>query len=147
MLSYDVGANLLFDDRIEELIIHDPRVVDFRPPRKYPDRIFGLKKTKTVANLLDADRGIGNLTLRCSPFRDLNDPLLFPFLIIEAKPERHSIGFEETQMQTALPIWALLNLQESVRIECSSAADSSPSLVWFIANRGDAWRVYGCYVT
>lgn len=121
--------------------------MDVQLPKKYPDRIFGLKKTKAVANLLDADLGISNRTPRCSPFRDLNDPLLFPFLIIEAKPERHSVGFEETQTQTALPIWALLNLQESVRIECSDTADSSPSLVWFIANRGDTWRVYGCYVT
>ena len=145
MVSLDVGENLLFDDRAEELIMHRP-LVEIQLPNKKPDRIFGLKKTKAFAKILDAD-GRDDEAPRCSPFKDCNDPLLFPFLIIEAKPEKKSVGFEETQTQTALPIWGLLKLQESIRADVSRESHSASPLVWFFANRGDSWRVYGCYAT
>ena len=147
MVSYDVGENLLFDSRAEELIMHEPLVEKIQLPKKKPDRIFGLKKTKAFAKILDVDGRDNDEDSRCSPFKDCNDPLLFPFLIIEAKPEKKSVGFEETQTQTALPIWELLRLQESIRAEVSEESHSTCPLVWFFANRGDSWRVYGCYVT
>lgn len=144
--SYDVGENLLFGDRAEELIMHGP-FKEIQLPKKKPDRIFGLKKTKNFAKILDVDGRDSNDALRCSPFKDSNDPLLFPFLIYEAKPEKMSVGFEETQTQTALPIWELLKLQESVRTDISGESHSTNPLVWFFASRGDSWRVYGCYIT
>jgi hypothetical protein len=126
--------------------MHGP-LVEILLPKKKPDRIFGLKKTKAFDKILDADRGDSDEASRCSPFKDCNDPLLFPFLIIEAKPEKRSVGFEETQTQTALPIWELLKLQENIRTEVSTESYSASPLVWFFANRGDSWRVHGCYVT
>lgn len=146
MDSYDVGESLLFDDRAEEVIMHGP-LVEIQLPKKKPDRIFGLKKTKTFAKILDIDRIDSDEASRCSPFKDCNDPLLFPFLIYEAKPEKMSVGFHETQTQTALPIWELLKLQESIRAGISRESHSPGPLVWFFANRGDSWRVYGCYIT
>lgn len=146
MVSLDVGQNLIFDDRAEELIIHGP-LVDTHLPKKKPDRIFGLKKTKAFAEILDVKKGYNNEASRCSPFKENTDPLLFPFLIIEAKPERRSAGFKEIQIQTALPIWELLKLQESIRVEVPGESHSGSPLIWFFANRGDSWRVYGCYVT
>ncbi|OBT81827.1 hypothetical protein VE02_09347 [Pseudogymnoascus sp. 03VT05] len=143
---YDVGDNPLFDDRAEEFILHGP-LMEIKLPKKKPDRIFGLKKTKAFAKILDADGRDCEEVSRCSPFKDCNDPLLFPFLIIEAKPEKRSVGFEETQTQTALPIWELLRLQEGIRAELLRDSHSASPLVWFFANRGDSWRVYGCYVT
>lgn len=145
MVSYDVGENLLVDDRAEELIMHGP-LMKSKPVKKRPDRIFGLKKTKAFAKILDADGRDSEEAFRCSPFKDCNDPLLFPFLICEAKPEKRSVGFEETQTQTALPIWELLKLQEGIRAEVPRESHSASPLVWFFANRGDNWRVYGCYV-
>lgn len=146
MHSYDVGGSLLFDDRSEEIIIHDP-LVKKQLPTKKPDRVYGLKKTKAFAKLLDTEAEDNDYTFRCSPFKDFNDPLLFPFLIIEAKPEKMSVGFEEARIQTALPIWGLLKLQESLSGEVSQKSDGATPLVWYFASRGDSWRVYGCYIT
>ncbi|OBT50479.1 hypothetical protein VE04_09294 [Pseudogymnoascus sp. 24MN13] len=143
---YDVGKNLLFDDRAEELIVHGPLVEKIQLPNKKPDRIFGLKKTKAFAKILDVDGRDDDEDCRCSPFKYCTDPLLFPFLIIEAKQDK-SVGFAETQTQTALPIWELLKLQDSIRAEVSGEPHSASPLVWFFAYRGDSWRVYGCYVT
>lgn len=131
---------------MEELIFHGPSE-EIHLPKKKPDRIFGLKNTKAFAEILDVDERYSDGASRCSPFKDSTDPLLFPFLIIEAKPERTSVGFEETQTQTALPIWELLKLQESIRVEVPGELHSASPLVWFFANRGDSWRVYGCYIT
>ncbi|OBT89299.1 hypothetical protein VE02_02609 [Pseudogymnoascus sp. 03VT05] len=144
---YDVGENLLFDNRAEELIMHGPLVEKIQLPKKKPDRVFGLKKTKAFAKILDVEGRDNDEDSRCSPFKDSIDPLLFPFLIIEAKPEKKSVGFDETQTQTAFPIWELLRLQESIRAEASRESQSACPLVWFFANRGDSWRLYGCYVT
>lgn len=146
MDSHEVGDSLLFDDRAEEPIMYGPPV-EIQLPKKKPDRVFGLKKTMTFAKILDINGGDSDEALRCSPFKDCNDPLLFPFLIIEAKPEKMSVGFEETQTQTALPIWELLKLQENVRADISRESHSTSPLVWFFAYRGDSWRVYGCYIT
>ncbi|ELR07798.1 hypothetical protein GMDG_00419 [Pseudogymnoascus destructans 20631-21] len=77
---YDVGENLLFDDRAEELIMHGPLVEKIQLPKKKPDRIFGLKKTKDFAKILDIEGRDNDEDSRCSPFKDCNDPLLFPFL-------------------------------------------------------------------
>ncbi|KFY35801.1 hypothetical protein V494_05585 [Pseudogymnoascus sp. VKM F-4513 (FW-928)] len=143
---YDVGVNPLFDDRAEEFILHGP-LMETKLPKKKPDRIFGLKKTRAFAKILDADGRDYEDVPRCSPFKNCIDPLLFPFLIIEAKPEKSSVGFEETQTQSALPIWELLRLQEGIRAEQSTESQSASPLVWFFAYRGESWRVYGCYVT
>lgn len=146
MVSLDVGENLLFDNRAERLIMHRP-LMKIHLPKKKPDRIFGLKKTEAFAEILNVDERNSDEAPRCSPFKNSTDPLLFPFLIIEAKPEKKSSGFEETQTQTALPIWELLKLQERIRVEVPGHSHCGSPLVWFFANEGDTWRVYGCYVT
>jgi hypothetical protein len=51
MVSYDVGENSLFDDRAEELIMHGPHM-EIQLPKKKPDRIFGLKKTRLLLKFL-----------------------------------------------------------------------------------------------
>jgi hypothetical protein len=107
-------------------------------PRQRPDRVWGLRRTKAFEKYLPSNSD----PITSSPFSDFVDPVLFPFLILEAKRERYSEGFEEMEMQTALPIWRLLQLQESLHFKTSQ--DSS-ALVWFFASRGDLWRVYGCY--
>ena len=52
--------------------------------------------------------------IRCSPFKAESDPLLFPFLVLEAKSESSQAGFDDIQTQTAFPIWSLLKLQEGL---------------------------------
>jgi hypothetical protein len=142
--SYDLGTNPLFDNRADEMVIYDPRVSIHNVPRK-PDRVVGLKKTRVFASLFDTST-LGD-NIRSTPFSESEDPLLFPFLVLEAKREKSTEGFEEIQTQTAFPIRELLQLQEGIRASASQQTPSAAPLVWFIANRGDSWRVYGCYIT
>lgn len=148
--------NSLFDDRVQELIIHDSTLRS-KLPRKEPDRIYGLQATRNLEDLLSTPLpgpsiGAGGSTVgdmvRSSPFRSGSDPLLFPFLILEAKSESSSSGFDDIQAQTAFPIWALLKLQEDLQshVEAADAKCQFHPLVWFLASRGDAWRVYGCHI-
>lgn len=122
-------------------------------PKQEPDRVYGLQKTQNFDDLLSeppAD-GLGftlRQTIRTSPFKEGTDPLLFSFLILEAKAEKSSNGFVDIIMQTMFPIHALLKLQKGLQDKMSDTTENDLSpLVWFLANRGDSWRVYGCYVS
>ena len=135
-------------------MIHDPLVKSQLPTQK-PDRVFGLRKTKAFDAVLDMlespanamiDRVSSTEAIRCSSFKDCDDPLLFPFLLLEAKPEQISKGFQDIQIQTAFPIWALLRIQEDLQGRAYKDTASGSPLIWFFANRGEYWRVYGCYI-
>ena len=78
-----------------------------------------------------------------SPFGDKCEPLLFLFLILEAKTNESS-SFQLIETQTAFPIRALLQLQHELR---SHAEILLPfPLVWFLASRGSEWRIYACFI-
>ena len=113
-----------------------------------------------MANTSPDDQGysVGEC-IRTSPFKEGTEPLLFPFLVLEAKAEKSSNGFVDIQTQTMFPVRALFKLQEDLQLEMlksqqdlrdemvdTTENDLGP-LVWFFANRGDSWRVYGCYIT
>jgi len=106
----------------------------------------GLQKTKAFENVLGKS-GIDEVIRRFSPFARSRVPLLMPFLIVEAKADNSSDGFDNILMQTAFPIWALLRMQENLRDLTTGYSSQTSPLVWFIANRGDCWRLYGCCVT
>jgi hypothetical protein len=152
--SYEIGTNALFEDRTQELIVHDPELRSLLPKHE-PDRIYGLQATRNFADLLSrpipgpAPPGeaiiLGDL-VRSSPFKGESDPLLFPFLVLEAKSESSANGFDYIQTQTSFPIWALLKLQEDLQSHLVDAEPCFDPLVWFFANRGDAWRIYGCHL-
>jgi hypothetical protein len=155
--SYEIGTNKIFDDRAQEMVVHDHTIAaELSKLKQEPDRVFGLRLTRNFQDILSqsiaspSDRSgyttIGQL-IRTSPFKPENDPLLFPFLILEAKKESNSSGFEDIQAQTAFPIWSLLRLQENLQSHLVKDEYCFDPLVWFLASRGDVWRVYGCYVT
>jgi hypothetical protein len=84
--------------------------------------------------------------LEFTPFEERKRPLMFPFLISEAKTERGD-SFDACERQTAFPIWKLLRLQDELQIRAQqSLSEQGGPLVWFFANRGEDWRLYGCYV-
>jgi len=150
-----MGTNPLFDDRTQEVIIHDP-LLKSQLPKQEPDRVYGLQATKNFETLLSsptivssADGSNSSLgdSIRSCPFKEGIEPLLFPFLILEAKSEKSSCGFDDIQTQTAFPILALLKLQNDLHSQETGTEPGNPPLVWFFANRGDAWRVYGCCVS
>lgn len=95
----------------------------------------------------NSDRPTLRDAIKFSPFKEGIEPLLFPFLILEAKSEGSAQGFDAIQTQTAFPIWALLRLQEDLHSRATDAELGTSPLVWFFANRGDAWRVFGCYIS
>lgn len=121
--------------RFQTRFFHDPadRLTRKGLGSQDPDRVFGLRHTKAFEESVPALAG-----LRRSPFRD--SEVLYPFLIIEAKSEKNGPGFESIETQTAFPIRTLLKLQKDLSI---ASGISLKPLVWFLANEGDKWGVYG----
>jgi hypothetical protein len=138
------------------MIIHDPVLRSQLRKKKAPDRVYGLQMTNNFEMLLSTslastisngpDTTLGEIVRSC-PFKEGVEPLLFPFLILEAKSEKSSNGFNDIQAQTAFPILALLKLQEDLLAKATDSHLADGPLTWFFANRGDAWRVYGCCVS
>lgn len=139
-------------------------------PERRPDRVYGLCQTTnfedrlggTARNVLDgasrdtasvlqtaAESGNEELLvedfLQATPFHQRGEPLLFPFLILEAKSEEGK-GHRNCGIQTSLPIWGLLKGQERlIELSCPLEELGGP-FVWYISYLGDSWRVSGCYI-
>lgn len=151
----DIGINELFDDRVQEFFIYD-RSLQEQLPKKAPDRVVGLNATANFREILSrpvasahtqAPRATIEDLVRISPFRSDADPLLFPFLLLEAKSEISTSSFDDIRIQSALPIQILLKLQAGLQSHQPAPDPFFNPLVWFLAFRGDYWRVYGCYLT
>ena len=155
-LRYESSLKSVFEDKVEELVIPDDPIVAGKKSenRRKPDRIFGLRETKNFETLLDKipitgqDRsGALRDTLQYTPFKDVtNNPLLFPFLILEAKSEISNDAFTDIEFQTAYPIKILLELQLKLFKQAAGTKVFEP-LVWFLGHRGDTWKVYACYMS
>ncbi|KAE9371916.1 hypothetical protein N431DRAFT_342019 [Stipitochalara longipes BDJ] len=155
-----IGLNRIFDYRADELIIQGGEAHFELRPRK-PDRVHGLQQTKFFTQAIQAitsniqirtmeaaTAGGLNETLTAfqfTPFEERARPLIFPHLISEAKTERGD-SFEACERQTAFPIWTLLKLQEDLQIRAGQRLEEQGGpFVWFFANRGEEWRLYGCF--
>lgn len=132
----------------------DPKTRPKRSPwRRRPDRIVGLQERGSLDRRLDSiarrlqDAAVTNTireTTECTILNSKSGQLLFPFLVIEAKSESGR-GFNVCGRQTALPIWKMLKIQEELQSQSKRNLDYGGPLVWYIAYRGEAWRLYGCY--
>ena len=72
--------------------------------------------------------------------------MLLPFLVLEAESNVAKEKFDDIKIQTAFPIRILLKLQEDLRVQSENfKRSSSPPLVWFLANKGFQWQIYGCW--
>ncbi|KAF4184210.1 hypothetical protein CNMCM7927_008210 [Aspergillus lentulus] len=114
----------------------DRRLLEQGVSQRHPDRIIGLEHTASLKQLLPSSQ-----SLRHSPFADGH--VSYPFVLIEAKSEKGSPGFESVERQSAFPLRTLLKLQQD--LQQVNHIPISP-LVWFMANQGDEWRVYACIV-
>ena len=104
--------------------------------KQRPDRVIGLRLTKTLAERIASDRFRTNIH---TPF--LGKDVFYPFLVLEAKKEKGlGPGFTGIEHQTAFPIRNFLKLQQNLRQETGV---DFPCLVWFFAFRGEEWRLYG----
>ncbi|KAH7219627.1 hypothetical protein DER44DRAFT_847716 [Fusarium oxysporum] len=137
------GISPLFDDRAEEAIVYSSELRAELPKREHrPDRVFGLQVTERLSRLLNYAEDI-----RSSPFRLDGDPLVYPFLVIEAKSEKGSDAFTDTQVQTAFAIRELLSIQQELAHVANENEewDGGP-LVWFLSYKGEQWRVFAAYI-
>jgi hypothetical protein len=86
-------------------------------------------------------------SIRSTPFRPDGELIIFPFLVLEAKFEKSTDNFSDIETQTAFTIHLLLTLQEDLRKATGedSGWETGP-LVWFLANKGEQWRVASAYI-
>lgn len=92
--------------------------------------------------------GVCNETdLKATPFCKGGRPLLFPFLVLEAKSEKGRDYFGAIRTQTAFSVRTLLKMQADLQLATmgQSSCLGGP-LVWFLANKGAVWRVSAGYV-
>lgn len=153
--SYELGICPLFDDRAEENVVHDQQVLEDLPKKGLPDRIYGLRMTKRLERLLlwsedkrptSGGKTIGE-SIRTSPFRADGEPVVFPFLIVEAKSEKGRDSFSDIEVQTAFAIRTLLKIQQDLHEAAGEESESEASpLVWFFSYKGDQWRVSAAFV-
>ncbi|CZR59535.1 uncharacterized protein PAC_09429 [Phialocephala subalpina] len=139
-----LDLNHIFDYRADEFIVHGGEAHYDLRPRK-PDRVYGLQQTKFFTQALQAitatiqDRVTEEAELdenfkafQFTPFEERARPLIFPFLISEAKTERGD-SFDACERQTAFPIWTLLRLQELLQARSEQGlTEQGGSLVWFL---------------
>jgi hypothetical protein len=149
---------MLFSDRAEAAIKHNPGLPV--KPRlgqvqnyESPDRVYGLKQTEDFKLLLNgADKRAPGSTLSLrdtvefSPFSPGGEPLLYPFLILEAKSSKGD-DHMEAQMQTAFVIRRLLNLQSDLKRAAGEERQwETGPLVWFISWRAEQWSISAAFI-
>jgi hypothetical protein len=105
-------------------------------PNKAPDLVLGLAMTTSFKVLTES-----RPELRHTPIELDVASILYPFLVIEAKSEKGSPGFEAVEAQTAFPIRTFLRIQAQLKAQGTFSLDP---LVWFMAFSGEQWHVYGC---
>lgn len=78
-----------------------------------------------------------------SPLSEEGDPIVFPFLVLEAKSAKSADSdWNSVQLQSAFPVRTLLCTQMLLKnmAEPHSKRKVGP-LVWLLMNRGEDWRV------
>jgi hypothetical protein len=121
--------------------------------REKPDRVYGLRRTNKLQRLLlcTNNRCEGKLigdVVKTSPFLADGDPVLFPFLVLEAKSDKSADSFKDIEVQTAFSIRELLRLQDDLYQAANGTRDEAHMrpFVWFISYRGEQWRVSAAFV-
>jgi hypothetical protein len=150
-------------------VLHDPQLAsEFKSSQK-PDKIFGLRHTRRIEDLLNDTAGdqFQYTTVASStpaeishqvhevldpspyerPLKQVGEKLLFPFFILEAKAGVSATDWHSIQMQTSLPIRTLLESQKSLlRATGPYSKWNSGPLVWFVSNMGEFWRLSAAFV-
>ncbi|KAL4984163.1 hypothetical protein BDW68DRAFT_193791 [Aspergillus falconensis] len=85
-----------------------------------PDHVVGLGGIAELEHLLAANPSVPATVMEDG----MEKQAYFPFLILEAKSEKNSVGFESIERQTVFPIRAMLGLQQ--RLEAASNVQFDP---------------------
>ena len=130
-------------------MVHNADVAKYIPNGESPDRIYGLKRTTRLTNLLPKGEKNDDLIdfSEFSPFTEKGQPPLFPFFVLESKSETSNYSSNNIFLQTAFVIRTLLKLQQSLRDRNgpNSQWQEGP-LVWFLSHRGPVWQVSAAYI-
>src|SRR6266498_4986773 len=120
--SLDPGTSDLFSSRLQETVYQLGQTNSGSyNPRKQPDRVHGLQRTSNFESLLQEPyahdepqqnrRLIEDVVKTSMNVENGGEPILFPFLVLEAKGEKSPQNFEHMEIQTAFPIKNALQLQ------------------------------------
>ncbi|KAK4235994.1 hypothetical protein C8A03DRAFT_36126 [Achaetomium macrosporum] len=143
------GLNQLFIDRSDDFVIHPPKLAEQLPQEQKPDRVYGLRQTRIIEDLLLKRLPDGALLediLHKQPHSTSGQALLFPFLVVEAKSGTAPDDWHSIRLQTAFPIYTYLNAQQSLRLATAQRSKwTSGPLVWFFMSKGDDWRLALAY--
>jgi hypothetical protein len=128
----------LFHTEVSEEVLHsaedDLQVFQHLRISMKPDRMIGLNTNDRYRELIASNPS------ELAHYPGKSQQLLYPFCIMEAKKERKAPGFRAVETQTAFPLRRLLLMQKAL---AESAGAELDPLVWFLANQGDIWRLYG----
>jgi hypothetical protein len=154
--SFDRGITPLFSFKGGEDI--NVKIKDRKlPGNKQPDRVIGLRKTRAFETALDGlyihehETGQPATTVadavEFTPFKDFGgEPLLFPFLVAEAKSGKGADTFDQIELQTSFPLRSSIKLQQDLQEVVGDRIKSGQDpLVWFFSWKGEDWRLYACY--
>jgi hypothetical protein len=144
---------------VDEEVHHSKDIAKRLGKGEKPDRVYGLRQTRNIENLLydgakrqfqdnrDVERQVHEVLGLNQPLRQTGDRIIFPFLVLEAKSADSSCSWHSINMQTAFSIRAFLETQNLLRNAAGrhSKWQSGP-LVWFLANKGEDWRLYAAYM-
>ncbi|KAI9797022.1 MAG: hypothetical protein M1833_005855 [Piccolia ochrophora] len=145
------GLNTIFIDRAQDSIIHSPELMKKLPKGEQPDRVYGLQQTRNFEDKLYAslpgNRHVRDLLQR-SPLSEDGHPLLFPFMVAEAKSGTSGDDWHSIKLQTAFTIYTFLEVQQTIKLatEERSRWHAGP-LVWFFMNKGSDWRLCVAFQT
>ncbi len=149
---------------MDEEVHHEPQIAEALGKREKPDRIYGLRETRNIENLLHdtavpqgdeaSSDGPGQvqevlgLPHLDQPMNMSGDRQLFPFLVLEAKSGSSGDSWQSIRLQTAFSIRTFLETQRRLRLATGSRSKwRSGPFVWFLSNKGEDWRLSAAYTT
>lgn len=147
--NYELDPYRMFRLGIDRTIKHVYNSEKDLVKMERPDLIYGFVETRRFREALNKlPAGSENEIQYKSFVKSVSHPIIFPFLVCEAKSEQSTDGFRDIEAQTKFAIYTLLKLQEGLQNESAKHGISPPTcpMVWFFAYRGADWRIYICYI-
>jgi hypothetical protein len=150
----------MFSTRADEMMSFDfsENRCEEKLKNRRPDRILGFQETNSLsrrfsqydlmAGQLGDDPALKILweTVESTVLNHKGNALFFPFLVIEAK-SRNGASFDACNIQTAQPILKMLKIQEDLQAKSQMTLEYGGPLLWYIAYRGEDWRLSACYIS
>jgi hypothetical protein len=152
-----MGLNQIFTHREDEPVQHDQDIAQSLPKNAdKPDAIYGLRQTRHFENLLygrariRADNGEEALVrdlLGEQPIAGEGDPMLFPFLVVEAKSGKSADDWHSVKLQSAFAVKTFLETQYNLQKSTGSLSKwVEGPFAWLFMSKGEDWRVCGAFM-